>query len=96
LNGDELNFHIVPSIRGFKKYALLGYGYGLIPKIDILKELKKKELVQLDKNKIWTIPLYWHYWDIQSKFYKKFNADIIHHAKNKLNPRLLPIFPLAP
>lgn len=84
LNGEGLNFHIVPSVRGFKQYALLGYGYGLIPKIDILKELKSKKLLQLYEDKTWKIPLYWHCWDIESKFYRKFNLDIIHEAQNKL------------
>lgn len=84
LNGENMHFHIVPSVRGFKKYALLGYGYGLIPKLDILEELKNKKLIQLHVDKVWNIPLYWHYWDIESKFYKKFNTDIIRHVKNKL------------
>ena len=84
LSGEDLHFHIIPSVQGFKKYALLGYGYGLIPKIDILKELKNKKLIQLHKDKTWKVPLYWHYWDIESQFYKKFNLDIIHHIKNKL------------
>jgi LysR family transcriptional regulator, chromosome initiation inhibitor len=84
LNGEDLNFHIVPSVRGFKKYILLGYGYGLIPKLDILKELKNKKLLQLHVDKVWKIPLYWHYWDIDSQFYIKFNTDIIQHAKEKL------------
>lgn len=80
LNGEDLHFHIVPSVRGFKQYALLGYGYGLIPKIDIHEELKSKALVHLFKDKIWKIPLYWHYWDIESKPYKEFNAAIIKQA----------------
>lgn len=84
LNGSELNYHVVPSVRGFKKFALLGYGYGLIPKIDIQDELKKKQLVQVYPDKTWKIPLYWHYWAVQSKFYQKFNADMIHHIKSKL------------
>lgn len=82
--GEDLNFHVVPSVPGFRKFALLGYGYGLIPKIDILEELKKKQLIQLFPDKVWQIPLYWHYLDIESKFYKKFTHDIIQHAKRKL------------
>jgi LysR family transcriptional regulator, chromosome initiation inhibitor len=84
LNGKELDFHIIPSVRGFKKFALRGYGYALIPRIDIVEELKKKQLVHLYSDKVWKIPLYWHYWAIESKFYKKFNADIIHYVKTKL------------
>lgn len=84
LDGRELNYHIVPSVAGFKKFALLGYGYALIPKIDIIDELKEKRLVQICSDKIWKIPLYWHYWAVESKFYQKFNADIIQHAVKKL------------
>ena len=84
LDGRGLNYHVIPSVAGFKKFALLGYGYALIPKIDIIEELKKKQLLQLYSDKVWEIPLYWHYWAVESKFYQKFNADVIHHAKNKL------------
>lgn len=84
LDGRDLDYHIVPSVRGFKKYALLSYGYGLIPKIDIVEELKKKQLLQLYKNKTWNVPLYWHYWDIDSAFYKQFNRDIIQYATKAL------------
>lgn len=84
LNGDELDYHVIPSVRGFKKYVLLGYGYGLIPRIDIIEELKYGQLVQLYPDKVWNVPLYWHYWVIESKFYRKFNKEIIHHATSKL------------
>lgn len=84
MNGKELNYYTVPSVEGFKKFALLGYGYGLIPRIDIIEELKKKQLLQLHSDKVWKIPLYWHYWAVESKFYQKFNADIIHHVTKKL------------
>ncbi|MBS3903161.1 MAG: LysR family transcriptional regulator ArgP [Anaplasmataceae bacterium] len=84
LNGTELNYQIVPSVKGFKTFALLGYGYGLIPRIDIIDELRDKRLLQLYANKIWKIPLYWHCWAIESKFYQKFNTDLIHHVTEKL------------
>lgn len=82
--GKDTQFHLIPSVRGFKKAAILGYGYGLIPRIDILNELNNKELIQIYPNKVWKIPLYWHSWDIDSKIYRTFNADIIRYAKNKL------------
>ncbi len=88
LDGRELDYHVVPSVAAFRKFALLGYGYGLIPRIDIVDELKKKQLVQLYRDKVWNIPLYWHYWAVQSASYQKFNANVIHHAMNKLsNPK---------
>ena len=87
LDGRGLNYHTIPSVAGFKKFALLGYGYALIPKIDIIDELKKKQLLQLHSDKVWEIPLYWHYWSVESKFYQKFNADVIQRATNKLKKR---------
>lgn len=83
LNGKELNYSVIPSVRGFKEFVLLGYGYALIPMIDIVSELKKKQLVQL-YDKVWKVPLYWHHWAVDSEFYRKFNADIIRHVKSKL------------
>lgn len=80
LSSDEIPFQIIPSVRGFKQCALLGYGYGLIPKIDIVDELKTKKLIQLYPDKTWNIPLYWHTWAVQSKSYKKFNKELIRLA----------------
>lgn len=84
LKNAELNFHLIPSVQGFKRYALLGYGYCLIPKIDIVQELKKGELVQIFKDKTWKVPFYWHYWTLESKVYQKFNRDVIRQVKKML------------
>ena len=84
INGSELKYNVIPSVKGFKKFTLLGHGYALIPKIDILHELKTKQLIQIHPDKTWEIPLYWHYWAVQSNLYQKFNTDMIHLAKTKL------------
>lgn len=84
IDGRDLNYHVVPSVHGFRKFALLGHGYALIPKIDIVDELKNKKLVRLYKNKTWKVPLYWHYSNVESKFHKEFNQEIIEWAKIKL------------
>ena len=84
LNGDGLRFQIIPSVRGFKKFAILGYGYGLIPRIDILDELKSKSLIQLYPDKVWNVSLYWHSWAVESTFYRKFNSDMIRLISKQL------------
>jgi LysR family transcriptional regulator (chromosome initiation inhibitor) len=84
LDGKDVNYHVVPSVRGFKKFALLGYGYALIPRIDMAEELKNKKLIQLYEDKTWKVPLYWHYWAVDSTFYRKFNEEIIHQMKGQL------------
>ncbi len=83
-NGDDLVYHYIPSIRGFKKFALLGYGYGVLAKKDVCEELENRQLVQIFPDRPWTINLYWHYWTVQSKFYQKFNTDMISFAQNRL------------
>ncbi len=85
MDGSSLKFHVVPSVRGFKQFALLGYGYGLIPKLDILEELKTGQLIQIYSDKTWDIPLYWHTWSVQSPFYQNFHQDMVRLARKKLS-----------
>ncbi len=80
----ETPFHIVPSVDGFKKFALLGYGYALIPIIDIKKELQHKQLIEIFPDQRWKMPLYWHHWDVQSSIYRNLNSAIIDYAKTQL------------
>lgn len=84
MNGKDLNYHIIPSVKGFKQMVLSGFAYGLIPRIDIEEELKSKKIIQLYSNKTWKVPLYWHSWTVESKLYEKFNSDIIKFIINKL------------
>lgn len=74
-------YHLIPSVQGFKKYVLAGYGYALLPKIDINEELNKQTLIELCPEKIWQVPLFWHHWEIQSEFYQNVNHQIIHYAQ---------------
>lgn len=69
----DFNHHIVPSVSGFKRLAVQGHAYALIPKIDILEELKSGTLVNLFPDKTWQMPVYWHSWIIENKTYKAFN-----------------------
>ena len=87
IEAKELKYHMIPSVKGLKMLTLSGYGYTLIPKIDIIQELKENRLVQLHVDKTWKTPLYWHYWDIKSKFYQKFNKDVIQWAKTRISAK---------
>jgi LysR family transcriptional regulator (chromosome initiation inhibitor) len=80
-------YQIIPSVAGFKKFALLGLGYGLIPEIDIIAELKNKKLINMLPNRLWEIHLYWHMWSIKSAWYEKINADIIRSAQKRFGGR---------
>lgn len=78
-------YHTIPSVHGFRQFAILGYGYALIPRIDIKKELQNKQLVEIFPKKVWRMPLYWHSWQIQTKLYKAFNALVLKVAKSQLD-----------
>jgi LysR family transcriptional regulator (chromosome initiation inhibitor) len=78
------NYYTIPSVRGFRKFALQGYGFALIPLLDIEKELRTGKLVILFDNKIMKMPLYWHHFSIESAAHKAFNRSIIEKAQEKL------------
>lgn len=84
ITSEKINYHKIPSVNGFKQFALQGYAYALIPRIDIVQELKAKKLICLYPNKIWEMPIYWHSWAVEPDIYKTFNKTIIEKAKGKL------------
>lgn len=84
IKAEHRNYHIIPSVAGFRNFALNSYAYALIPKVDIEKELKQKRLINLFPQKIWEMPVYWHGWSIASKSYKRFNELVIAQAKMRL------------
>ncbi len=78
--------HTVPSVQGYKQFALQGYGYGLIPHLDIVEELAKGELVEICPDKPWLMPLYWHYWQLPARQYQRFIEKVINEARHFLIP----------
>lgn len=84
LDDSEIRYHIIPSVAGFRHFALNGYAYALIPEIDIIKELKEKKLVNLFPDKVWRMPVYWHTWSIETSAYKAFNELVMKVARKTL------------
>ncbi|MFA5960511.1 MAG: ArgP/LysG family DNA-binding transcriptional regulator [Tatlockia sp.] len=76
--------HKVPSVQGFKQFVLKGYGYGLIPRMDVKDALEKKELIEICPNQRWLMPLYWHYWSLPAKTYQLFIEKVAVVAKRYL------------
>ena len=77
LDDTDMQYHVVPSVAGFRQFAVNGYAYALIPEIDILKELKQKKLIKLFPEKVWQMPIYWHSWSVETKLHKSFNALVL-------------------
>lgn len=77
-------YHVIPSVAGFRQFAVKNHAYALIPAIDIQKELAQKKLINLFPDKIWKMPLYWHSWALENKNYEAFNDLVLKVAKNSL------------
>ncbi len=84
LNDFPFPYHTIPSVAGFRQFALKGYAYALIPEMDILVELKQQKLVKLYPHKTWQMPVYWHHWAIETQTYKKLNKVVVSVGKNIL------------
>lgn len=71
----------VPSTRGFKKAITSGFGYGLLPVLDVEKELKQKTLVSIDGSNCLHVPLYLHHWAYLPKTAARVVEQIIQLSK---------------
>lgn len=72
----------IPSVSGIKKTIISGFGYGILPLMDIQKELKSKDLVLLDKKNSLKRELFLHHWNYQTPNLKKLIAVIESTAKS--------------
>ena len=61
LNG-AFNYHLCPSSEGFTRLAGAGLGWGLVPELQVQRELASGELVELLPERPLDVPLYWHHW----------------------------------
>lgn len=55
-------YHICPSSEGFVKMVTAGVGYGILPEIQVKKEVDNNQIVLFAKEHYIEVPLYWHYW----------------------------------
>lgn len=62
--GQEGGFlhHLCPSSEGFVRLAEAGFGWGLMPELQVRAELKRGSLVELLPQRPLDVPLYWHHW----------------------------------
>ena len=56
------SYHLCPSSEGFIRLACAGLGWGLVPELQVRRELASGELVELLPERPLDVPLYWHHW----------------------------------
>ncbi len=55
-------YHLCPSSEGFVRLTSAGFGWGLVPELQVQRELASGLLVELIPGKALDVPLYWHCW----------------------------------
>ncbi|HSC83258.1 MAG TPA: LysR family transcriptional regulator ArgP [Pseudomonas sp.] len=55
-------YHLCPSSEGFVRLASAGFGWGLVPELQVQRELADGVLVEILPNRPQDVPLYWHHW----------------------------------
>jgi LysR family transcriptional regulator (chromosome initiation inhibitor) len=54
--------HLCPSSEGFVRLAEAGFGWGLMPELQVQAELARGSLQELLPGRPLDVPLYWHHW----------------------------------
>lgn len=77
--------HGVASSEACVKAALAGFGYCMIPKIQIREELEQGMLIDIMPGLYVDQQLYWHHWQLESGVLKDLSASIIRYAQKHLH-----------
>ncbi len=73
--------HQVASAEAFVKLAQSGVAYCLIPKLQILTELERGELINVTPKCYLSCHIYWHHWQAESGILKEISQAIIDYAR---------------
>ncbi|MFV5489964.1 LysR family transcriptional regulator ArgP [Acinetobacter sp. ASP199] len=81
LNMHSYPYHFIPSSTAFVEAIQLGLGYGMVPEMQILKELETGSLIELMPEATTPVHLYWHHWKQQSEPLKKLTDIILQYTQ---------------
>jgi len=81
----NLNYsHWYPSSHGFVELVMGGTVCALVPSVQIKEKIKSKKLVSLLPNKRLALPLYWHWYKLNSPVLDRLTKVIIAVTRNVL------------
>ena len=83
-NADASPQLTIPSTQAFYRAVELGLGYGMI--LDVQQQQLQGDVVDLMPGAYVDVPLYWHYWQVQSPKMQRLNQALIQHASAYLLP----------
>ncbi|MFN3881583.1 MAG: LysR family transcriptional regulator ArgP [Nitrincola lacisaponensis] len=83
-NIEPLYTHHLPSSEGFIRAACAGLGYGMMPELQVRPELEQGLLVDLVPGYSLDVPLYWHYWQMESPVMESLRHAVAAAARQAL------------
>lgn len=84
--GSPQHCHYCPSSEGFVQAVQQGMAFGLIPELQITKQLRTGSLVEVLPDTPVDVPLYWHYWRAESPVLKALRLSVRDAAGQVLQP----------
>jgi len=81
---DTSNSHWYPSSHGFVELVLTGTVCALIPSVQIKDQLNNQQLISLFPDKPLTVPLYWHWYKLNSPVLDRLTQVILNVTKDVL------------
>jgi LysR family transcriptional regulator (chromosome initiation inhibitor) len=78
--------HLCPSSEGFNRLAEAGMGWGMVPELQVVEELARGSLVELQAGRPIDVPLYWHHWRNGGQLLEKLTEHLCRDAGTWLVP----------
>jgi LysR family transcriptional regulator, chromosome initiation inhibitor len=77
-------YHLCPSSEGFVRMAEAGFGWGLMPELQVQAELAAGRLCELLPERPLDVPLYWHHWRTGGELLGALTQHLQRHAVTQL------------
>ena len=78
--------HLCPSSEGFVRLAETGFGWGLVPELQVRDELASGALVEIIPGRPLDVPLYWHHWRSGGELLAALTTHLQRQAQHWLVP----------
>lgn len=79
--------HLCPSSEGFVRLAEAGFGWGLVPELQVQTELASGALCEIIPGRPLDVPLYWHHWRSGGELL----AELTRHLQRQARDWLVPL-----
>ncbi len=80
----DIPIHYLPSTEKFLEFIVAGLAYGVVPDLQSLDLINKGVLVDLIPHGHMAVSLFWHSWNLKSRFIEGFSKQLVVRARELL------------